>query len=64
MIRKISKRAWQFVMAIVLLISQMGMLLSSMPYVAAEIPLATLDPTIKVTQNGCALKIEKTEEVT
>ncbi|HFI0079116.1 TPA: isopeptide-forming domain-containing fimbrial protein [Streptococcus suis] len=63
MIRKISKRAWQFVMAIVLLISQMGMLLSSMPYVAAEIPLATLDPTIKVTQNGCALKIEKTEEV-
>ncbi|AER18496.1 hypothetical protein SSUD12_0149 [Streptococcus suis D12] len=50
-------------MAIVLLISQMGMLLSSMPYVAAEIPLATLDPTIKVTQNGCALKIEKTEEV-
>ncbi|UUM45605.1 isopeptide-forming domain-containing fimbrial protein [Streptococcus suis] len=63
MIRKISKRAWQFVMAIALLISQMGMLLSSMPYVAAEIPLATLDPTIKVTQNGCALKIEKTEEV-
>ncbi|WP_170241382.1 isopeptide-forming domain-containing fimbrial protein [Streptococcus suis] len=63
MIRKISKRAWQFVMAIVLLISQMGMLLSSMPYVAAEIPLATLDPTIEVTQNGCALKIEKTEEV-
>ncbi|NQK20621.1 isopeptide-forming domain-containing fimbrial protein [Streptococcus suis] len=63
MIRKISKRAWQFVMAIVLLISQMGMLLSSMPYVAAEMPLATLDPTIKVTQNGCALKIEKTEEV-
>ncbi|MBM7315450.1 isopeptide-forming domain-containing fimbrial protein, partial [Streptococcus suis] len=63
MIRKISKRARQFVMAIVLLISQMGMLLSSTPYAAAEIPLTTSDPTIKVTQNGCALKIEKTEEI-
>ncbi|HEL2058681.1 TPA: isopeptide-forming domain-containing fimbrial protein, partial [Streptococcus suis] len=63
MIRKISKRARQFVMAIVLLVSQMGMLLSSTPYAAAEIPLTASDPTIKVTQNGCALKIEKTEEI-